>query len=324
MELNALRVAVKAGYRLHLGFYRYLDGDMAYGSIGLALEDPYLELRMALNKDSSERLDIKTPTEESTEAVLRIARYLGLVGGSLELSGFVRHHVGLGSITRIYLATALAASMALRRPDLDFEDMLTKLGRCRYSCVGYYTFIYGGLAVDTGVQLLRDGIPRPLSLVRFPRSWYIVLAIPEGRGLKESEEDPYMRNPTLVAEQKDLYKALADVLTGVKLERIDAFVRGIETIQSIAGKYFSQAQGGVFSSPYGDVIYEAMRKAGLRGIGQSSWGPAIYGFSNDYFIAESARRRILDSFDRLGVRCDVWVSRASELGYSVYVTGVRS
>ena len=322
--MSVSRVAVRAGYRLHLGFYRYLDGDMAYGSIGLALEEPYLELRAAIDAGGSERLEVRAPTKESEEAVSRVARYLGVSSGSLEVSGYLRHHVGLGSITRVCLATAIAFSLALRKPDLDLEDMLVKLGRCRYSCVGYYTFVYGGLAVDTGVRIPEGGPPRPLLLTKFPRSWYVVLAIPEGRGLGEAEEDPYMRSPTPVSEQGELYRALAEVLTGVKLERIDMFVRGIETIQRVAGRYFSQAQGATFSSPYGDIIAEAMRESGLRGIGQSSWGPAVYGFSNDYVAAELARRRILSALDRLGVSCDVWVSRASELGYSAHVSGLRT
>lgn len=314
-------MAVRAGYRLHLGFYRYLDNGVYYGSIGVALEEPYLELRLSSSSDSSSGLELRTPTEESKDAILRVTRYLGFTSGTAELAGYVRHHSGLGSVTRIYLATAVAASMLLGRSDLDLESMLLSLGRCRYSCVGYYTFIYGGLAVDSGVvDLSGRSIPKPLALLRVPRNWYVVVAVPEGRGLSESEERPYMDSPTAVEHQGDLYRALVELLTAVKLERIDMFTRAIETIQGVAGKYFGRAQGGFFSSPYGDLISKIMFESGLRGIGQSSWGPAIFGFTDNYVVAELAKRNVLSTLDRVGSYCDVWVSRVSDLGYTTRST----
>lgn len=313
-------MAVRAGYRLHLGFYRYLDEGVYYGSIGIALEEPYLELRITSSSDSS-GLKLRTPTEESKEAIIRVAKHLGLTSGVIELDGYLKHHSGLGSITRIYLSTAVATSTLLNKTDLDFESLLLSLGRCRYSCVGYYTFIFGGLAVDSGVtDLSGREIPKPLALLRVPRSWYVVVAVPEGRGLSESEEKPYMDSPTAVEHQRDLYRALVELLTGVKLERIDMFTRAIETVQRVAGSYFSKAQGGFFSSPYGDLISKIMLESGLRGIGQSSWGPTIFGFTDNYVVAEQAKRNILSNLTRVGTHCDVWISRISDLGYTVYST----
>ncbi|MEM2006728.1 MAG: hypothetical protein QXG17_00395 [Sulfolobales archaeon] len=320
--MSAWKIAVKAGYRLHLGFYRYLDSGIAYGSMGIALEEPYLELKLTAPSDDG-KLNLKVPTDEAREAVVAVARSLGLASGILEISGYLKHHVGLGSLTRIYLATAIASSITLRITDLNLEELLIKLGRCRYSCVGYYTLVYGGLAVDTGVKLSDGGIPKPLALIKFPRYWYVVLAIPEGKGLKESEERNFMDNPISVDEQSELYKALVELMAGAKLERLDLFVRGVEFIQRVAGKYFSQAQGGFFSNPYGDLVAKVMNENGLRGVGQSSWGPTIYGFTDNYAVAEATRRAILSSLNRAGVSCDAWVSRVSELGYTIQISSFR-
>ncbi len=320
--MSVSRVAVRAGYRLHLGFYRYLDDGLAYGSVGVALEEPSFELRLS-TPGAGRGLDVRAPTKEAREAVARVAESLGLAGATLEVNGYVRHHAGLGSITRIYLATAIAASVQLRAVNVNLEELLIKLGRCKYSCVGYYTLVYGGLAVDTGVKLPRSGVPKPLMLLKFPQHWYVVLAVPEGRGLGESEEEKYMENPVQVSEQRELYRALVELTTGVRLERIDLFVRGVETIQAVAGKYFSQAQGGFFSSPHGDLIAGVMRESGLRGIGQSSWGPAVYGFTDSYNTAETARRAALRALERMGVRCDAWVTRVSDLGYTVQTASSR-
>ncbi|MEM1623093.1 MAG: hypothetical protein QXL79_02180 [Sulfolobales archaeon] len=320
--MSVWKIVVKAGYRLHLGFYRYLDDDIAYGSIGIALEEPYLELKLTAPSNDG-KLHLKIPTDEAREAVAAVAKSLGLTNGVLEISGYLRHHVGLGSLTRVYLTTAIASSAMLKKTDLNLEELLVKLGRCKYSCVGYYTLLYGGLAVDTGVKLHDGGVPKPLTLMKFPRHWYVVLVVPEGRGLRESEEADFMNNPTPVNEQRELYKALVELMVGARLERIDLFVRGVEFIQRVAGKYFSQAQGGYFSSPYGELIARIMNENGLRGIGQSSWGPAIYGFTDSYAAAEAARREILSSLNRAGVSCDSWISRVSEIGYTVQISSPR-
>ncbi|MDW8010587.1 MAG: hypothetical protein RMH84_03215, partial [Sulfolobales archaeon] len=118
-------------------------------------------------------------------------------------------------------------------------------------------------------------------------------------------------------------RALVELITGVKLENIDMFTRGVETLQKVAGRYFSQAQGGFFSSPYGDLVARAMAESGLRGIGQSSWGPAIYGFTDSYVVAEIARKAVLSSLSRVGVSCDIWVSKVSEVGYTLQVSTTR-
>ncbi|MCX8184484.1 MAG: hypothetical protein RMI56_06385 [Sulfolobales archaeon] len=320
--MSVSRIVVRAGYRLHLGFYRYVDNGIAYGSVGIALEEPYLELHYSATS-YDRKLDVRMPTEEAREAIVRVVNSVGLTSGALEMTGYVRHHVGLGSLTRIYLATAILSAVALKITDLNLEELLIKLGRCRYSCVGYYTLMYGGLAVDSGLRVSDGGIPKPLVLLRFPRSWFVVLAIPEGRGLRESEEVRYLDNPVPIEEQKELYRALVELITGAKLERIDLFTHGIETLQEVAGRYFSQAQGGFFSSPYGDLIAKTMIESGLRGIGQSSWGPAVYGFTDSFVVAEIARKAILSSLSKIGVSCDVWVSRVSEVGHTVHVSSSK-
>ncbi|MEM4775253.1 MAG: hypothetical protein QW489_02685, partial [Sulfolobales archaeon] len=66
--MSVWKIVVKAGYRLHLGFYRYLDDDIAYGSIGIALEEPYLELKLTAPSNDG-KLHLKIPTDEAREAV---------------------------------------------------------------------------------------------------------------------------------------------------------------------------------------------------------------------------------------------------------------
>ena len=44
------------------------------------------------------------------------------------------------------------------------------------------------------------------------------------------------------------------------------------------GACFASAQGGVFASPQASMIVNELRRLGFVGVGQSSWGPTLYGF----------------------------------------------
>ncbi len=55
-----------------------------------------------------------------------------------------------------------------------------------------------------------------------------------------------------------------------------ALANALTKIQVITGNHFAQAQGGTYSSPAAAECIEFMKKAGAYGVGQSSWGPALY------------------------------------------------
>ena len=49
-------------------------------------------------------------------------------------------------------------------------------------------------------------------------------------------------------------------------------------LQSRVGACFASAQGGTFASPQASLIVDELRRLGFVGVGQSSWGPTLYGF----------------------------------------------
>jgi beta-RFAP synthase len=58
---------------------------------------------------------------------------------------------------------------------------------------------------------------------------------------------------------------------------IKNFGSALTQIQNIVGEYFANVQGGKYSSPIAEECAEQMLKLGAYGVGQSSWGPAVYG-----------------------------------------------
>jgi predicted sugar kinase len=61
---------------------------------------------------------------------------------------------------------------------------------------------------------------------------------------------------------------------------LTSFGQALEEIQRRVGEGFAPAQGGTFARPEFETILEVMRIEGLKGVGQSSWGPTLYGFSD--------------------------------------------
>jgi beta-ribofuranosylaminobenzene 5'-phosphate synthase len=55
------------------------------------------------------------------------------------------------------------------------------------------------------------------------------------------------------------------------------FGRALTSIQCMVGDCFASVQGGRFANPISEKLVDFMLGRGAAGIGQSSWGPTVYG-----------------------------------------------
>ena len=55
------------------------------------------------------------------------------------------------------------------------------------------------------------------------------------------------------------------------------FGPALTEIQSITGRWFAPAQGGTFTPGPTEELVRRMAEWGASGVGQSSWGPTVYG-----------------------------------------------
>ena len=67
-----------------------------------------------------------------------------------------------------------------------------------------------------------------------------------------------------------LLPALAD-------DDLARFGPALSEIQSITGRWFAPAQGGTFTPGPTEELVRRMIEWGAAGVGQSSWGPTVYG-----------------------------------------------
>jgi beta-ribofuranosylaminobenzene 5'-phosphate synthase len=310
------RVRVTAGARLHFGFVNLsLARERLYGAVGVALDRP----RVAV---SAAPADAVTPEPESSLVGAYAARacdLLGVPGASLTVHERLPRHVGLGSGTATALATLTAVARA-HGLEPRIRERAPDPGRGGRSGVGVAAFRRGGLVADAGHPTGRfttarpdDGaweVPAVVARHELPDEWRFLLVVPDAdQGRNGEREDDAMRS---VVESAN--PAIADELAGVLTRRLlpaaaegdlDAFGAAVREFGRLNGAWYADQQGGVYRPPAGRVV-EGLSDAPVAGVGQSSWGPAVYGVT-DADRAEAAREAAREALAEAGVDGEVAV-----------------
>ncbi|MGB9636044.1 MAG: hypothetical protein ACPL1Y_02195 [Thermoplasmata archaeon] len=268
-------VSVSAFARLHLGIID-MSKRRRYGAIGVYLNKPQIRVlaRFSYNfevsgcTESAEYLDYIRKVAEN------VFQHFGLKERvNLQVEEIFPLHVGLGGRTQCGLAVANAI-LSLYELKADLFDISEMLGIGKYTAVGVHAFRHGGFIIETGCV---GGKHTALHL-NFPEEWSFVVGIPEGRGLGEAEEKVHMES--IACEEKLCREicenVLLEMVPGILAKDIERFGRGLNEVQRIVGMCFSEIQGGIFSKVSAHAIQQ-LREAGAYGVGQSSWGPTVYG-----------------------------------------------
>lgn len=268
------RIVIEAPARLHLGFLD-LNGDFGrqFGSLGLTIDA--FPARLSVEK-ANDFAASGPDMERATRCARSILATLKLPGAvRIRVDSSIPAHIGLGSGTQMSLGIG-AAIAQLYEVDLDTRDIAGILERGARSGIGIGAFDHGGFLIDGGLG--QCGKPPPLIARHpFPTDWRVILIFDShDQGLHgEQEMRAFEQLPKFPEERAaNLCRlALMRVLPGLLEQDIDAFGRGIGELQETVGDHFAPAQGGRFSSA---AVSEALRwftAQGLRGVGQSSWGP---------------------------------------------------
>jgi len=275
---NAVRVRAPA--RLHLGFLD-LNGGLGrrFGSIGLALEEPNLDLVI---RHAADLATTGPEPERARRAVAAAAAHLGTPDRvAVDLRSIIPPHAGFGSGTQ--LSIALAAGLArLFGVPLDLAGAASALDRGNRSGIGLAAFAEGGFVVDGG----RDGSDRPppvTARLPFPPDWRILLLLDPGRdGVHGSAETEAFRELPVFPGDTAAHLCritLMQVLPALATRDLTAFGRGVAEIQRRVGDHFAPFQGGSrFTSPAVAEALALLEEDGVEGVGQSSWGPTGFAF----------------------------------------------
>jgi len=279
VRMNDGAVNVEAYARLHFGVLD-LRGSHGrwFGGIGAAASTPSL----LLSASRADAVNAEGPdAHRAAEFARQFLAHYGVSGGvSLRVHRSLPTHAGLGSGTQLALAVARALAELYGRAT-DVRELARAVGRARRSAIGTWTFAGGGLVVEGGRRPDREECGPLIARVPFPSTWRCVVAVPRGiPGISGAEEaDAFARLPKPSEQDVDrvAHLVLMELLPAVADADVEAFGRALSEIQEITGRWFAPAQGGTFApGPSGDLV-RCLKEWGAAGVGQSSWGPAVYG-----------------------------------------------
>ena len=91
------------------------------------------------------------------------------------------------------------------------------------------------------------------------------------------------------------YLVLMSLLPALVEADIESFGAALSEIQEMTGRWFAAAQGGTFAPGPTETLVRSMAQWGARGVGQSSWGPAVYGIVDGEESAASLAARVRDA-----------------------------
>ena len=272
-------VCVEAPARLHFGVLD-LRGARGrwFGGIGAAAPGPRLRLSARL----ADRVEVDgEDAERAGEFARRVLGHHGLEGGvRVTVHQALPAHVGLGSGTQLALAVARAVEELY---DLGAGGAASAraAGRADRLAIGTHAFAEGGLVVEGGRRPDGDGLAPLLVRMRFPSTWRCVVAVPRsGRGLSGPAEDAAidaMPPPPEREVERVAHLVLMNLLPALAEADLPAFGETLSAIQSLTGRWWAPVQGGTFAAGPTEALVRAMSGWGAMGVGQSSWGPAVYG-----------------------------------------------
>ncbi len=278
MSQASTTVFVEAPGRLHMGVLD-LRGSLGrrFGGLGAAAPVPPL-LVSACCSGGEEVVAVGADAERAADFARRtLAHHAIQCGLRVEVHRSLPRHAGLGSGTQLALAVARAIAELLEL-DTSVQSLAHAVGRTRRSGVGMWVFDDGGLVVEGGRRTGHGAAPL-LARLPFPSSWRCVVVIPDGAGMSgRTEEAAFEAIPAPAAGdvERVAHHVLMGLLPALAERDLPAFGTALAQIQRITGDWFATVQGGTFSTASQPII-ERLTSLGVHGVGQSSWGPTVFG-----------------------------------------------
>ncbi|MFB6266313.1 MAG: beta-ribofuranosylaminobenzene 5'-phosphate synthase family protein [Halodesulfurarchaeum sp.] len=304
-----MRVRVETGPRIHAGFCNLsLAHERLYGSLGVGLSAPKLVVAV------EPAPDVTAGSAIAREFARRSVDILGVPGASVDIERSLPRHVGLGSGTQLALAIYTGIARAHERA-ASVREAAPELGRGGRSGVGVKTFESGGFVLDAGHPTDRFTtavpeagsweVPSPIVHEEIPADWRFLLVVPDGeRGHHGEREEEGMRavveraNPDLADRIAGV--VVREVLPAIVGGDVSAFGEGLETVGRLNGHWYAEEQGGIYRPPAGELVEYLRTVPAIEGVGQSSWGPAVYGVTHERH-ADAAREAGEEALARVDV-----------------------
>ncbi len=221
-----------------------------------------------------------------------------------------REHIGLGTGTQLALAVAQLLAQALGR-NLTPAELARRVQRGARSALGVHGFAQGGFLVEGGKRAGAELSPL-VARMAFPAAWRVVLVLPRRlsglHGPGERSAFTHLDQPQQTTEAL-CRLVLMGLLPALAEQDLQTFGEALFDFNARAGEAFALAQGGTYAGAAVAELIAFIRKQGVRGAGQSSWGPGVFAVTDEERAAHLADRLRAVADD-----ADIQVSRASNKG----------
>lgn len=284
-----MKVYIKTPARLHFGLID-LNGDFGrlYGGLGVGINRPNVILEAQPSKTMIVKGKKTGLVQEFVNKFKEAYKIKANVAITVEQT--IPEHVGLGSGTQLALAVATAMAK-LFNVKATTQELALIMGRMQRTCVGTTIFEKGGFVVDGGKDTKNPNcLPSLISRQPFPEEWRFMVMVPNvEQGFSNNQETAAFKNvkPMLAEEVGKICRLIMiKLLPALAEKNIETFGEALTQIQNTIGDSFANVQHGRYTHASAAENIEYLQKLGAYGVGQSSWGPALYGL----FLKKDAKK----------------------------------
>jgi beta-ribofuranosylaminobenzene 5'-phosphate synthase len=289
-------VQVSAASRLHFGMVSFgAAGVPQFGGVGAMIDHGALQLRIR----QAEQFVVSGPLAERVQAAVPpIAKSLGFNEApecEIKIVTAPSEHLGLGTGTQLHLSLAAGLVAWQGRSCPSREELVVAAGRAARSSVGSHGFFTGGLLIDSG-KIAEEPLGELTNRRELPSAWRFGLVCPPGeRGLSGADEQQaFSALPPVPRKTTEQLWAIVfeQLVPALDANDFVAFSDSLTQFNFACGLCFAARQGGAFASSLVADTVAALRGLGVRGVGQSSWGPTVFAL----FEHEDAAQRLQKEF----------------------------
>jgi beta-ribofuranosylaminobenzene 5'-phosphate synthase len=251
-----------------------------FGGVGLMVDTP--GIRVAARPSSE--WSAEGPLRERALAFARqLASAMAVTPMHITVEGCPGEHIGLGTGTQLGLAVAKAVTSAAGIAMPDVAELARLVGRGGRSAIGVHGFASGGFLVEGGKRAAADLSPL-IARLDFPDSWRILLILPrdaQGRH-GANEQAVFVTQCCNLRNTEALCRLIVlGMLPALRDGDLHAFGETLYDFNRRAGEWFRRWQSGYYADPRAEAMVTFLRARGVRGAGQSSWGPALFAVTDD-------------------------------------------
>jgi beta-ribofuranosylaminobenzene 5'-phosphate synthase len=252
-----------------------------FGSVGLMVEAPGMQLTAEPASAWSAEGPLAARALSAAQRFAASSTSADVIPCRLCVEQAAPEHSGLGSGTQLALAAARLVAAVNGLPWPDVTELSRRTGRGLRSALGAHGFFQGGFLVDGG-KGAADALPPLLVRQPFPDTWGVAVVLPAGTlGLHGPDELQAFQELVEQDQNRARTEALCrlvllGMLPALAEGDLPAFGAALHDFNARVGEAFAPVQGGLYANPQVAEMVAWIGDQGVKGVGQSSWGPTVF------------------------------------------------